>query len=252
MKSFKRRMLKRLGKRVFRGTDAFFGWASLVPDAALLPRSCSPWLDELERAAPAIRREVDALLEVREMLPRFQDIAANQTRISPDDKWRVFALWGFGERSDFGCTFCPETAKALAKIPGLESAFFSVLAPGKHVPRHHGVTRALLRCHLGLVVPQTGTCVMDVGGERVKWEEGKAFVFDDTRPHEVWNYTERERVVLLLDVRRPMRWPGRWLYRLLAALLRRTHFVREAVGNQLAWEHRVGERMRQNASPSVK
>lgn len=245
-------MLKRFGKRVFRGTDAFFGRASLVPDVAVLSREHTPWLDGLEHAAPAIRRELDALLHARELLPRFQDIAANQTRISPDDKWRVFALWGFGERSEFGCSICPETADALAAIPGLESAFFSVLAPGKHIPRHHGVTRALLRCHLGLIVPRRGTCVMDVGGERVTWNEGKAFVFDDTRAHEVWNYTEEERVVLLLDVRRPMRWPGRWLYAFLKAVLRKTHFVREAVANQLAWERRSGGRLRQNASPRVK
>lgn len=192
------------------------------------------------------------MLETRDLLPRFQDIAANQHRISPDDQWRIFALWGFGQRSELGSATYPETTACLGEIPGLESAFFSILAPGKHIPRHRGVTRALVRCHLGLIVPRTGTCAMEVDGHRVSWREGEAFVFDDSRPHQVWNDTDEERVVLLLDVRRPMRWPGRWLYAFLRAVLRRTHFVREAVDAQLAWERDVAGRFRRpNASQEM-
>jgi beta-hydroxylase len=253
--SAKRRFLKRLGKHVFRGTDTWFGWASRVPDEPILRHEHIPWLADLERAAPAIRGELDALLRRREHLPRFQDIVANQHRIAPDDRWRIFALWGFGRCSELGRTTCPETAACLDRIPGLESAMFSILAPGKHIPRHRGVTRALLRCHLGLVVPRSGTCEMDVDGRRVRWREGEAFVFDDSRPHEVWNDTDEERVVLLLDVRRPMRWPGRWLYAVLSAALRRTHFVRESVDAQLAWERAIADRFRPTAvtsRPSVR
>jgi beta-hydroxylase len=113
------------------------------------------------------------------------------------------------------------------------------------------VTRALVRCHLGLVVPREGTCEMDVDGRRVRWREGEAFVFDDSRPHEVWNDTDEERVVLLLDVRRPMRWSGRWLYAFLRAVLRRTHFVREAIDAQQTWEREVADRFpRPSAGPS--
>ena len=74
--------------------------------------------------------------------------------------------------------------------------------------------------------------------------------FDDSRPHEVWNDTDEERVVLLLDVRRPMRWPGRWLYAVLSAALRRTHFVRESVDAQLAWERAIADRFRPAAVTS--
>lgn len=247
----KRRLLKQLGKRVFRGTDAWFGRTSKIPDAPVLTREHVPWLADLERAAPTIRKELDALLEARALLPRFQDIAVNQQRIADDDQWRIFALWGFGRCSDLGRRTCPETTACLDGIPGLESAFFSILGPGKHIPRHRGVTRALVRCHLGLVVPREGTCEMDVDGRRVRWREGEAFVFDDSRPHEVWNDTDEERVVLLLDVRRPMRWSGRWLYAFLRAVLRRTHFVREAIDAQQTWEREVADRFpRPSAGPS--
>lgn len=213
---------------------------SRVANRAVLPRSDSPWLEQLEHATPAIREELNALLKTREVLPRFQDVAANQSRISADDRWRIFALCGFGRRSELGASLCPRTAEVLDRIEGVESAFFSVLAPGKHIPRHHGVTRALLRCHLGLIVPSHGRCMMAVGDDRVVWREGEAVVFDDTQPHEVWNDTPYERVVLLIDVRRPMRWPGRLLYALMRAILGRTHFVRDAVHNQLAWERKAG------------
>jgi hypothetical protein len=131
----KRRLLKQLGKRVFRGTDAWFGRTSEIPDAPVLTREHVPWLADLERAAPTIRAELDALLEARALLPRFQDIAANQQRIADDDQWRIFALWGFGRCSELGRRTCPETTACLDGIAGLESAFFSILGPGKHIPR---------------------------------------------------------------------------------------------------------------------
>ena len=31
------------------------------------------------------------------------------------------------------------------------------------------------------------------------WEEGRCIVFDDSYEHEVWNRTEHERVLLLVD-----------------------------------------------------
>ena len=111
----------------------------------------------------------------RDKLPRFQDISPDQMRISPDDKWRTFVFYGFGYPSERNCGLCPETAQVLRRIPGLESALFSILAPGKHVPSHHGVSKGLIRCHLGLKVPrERERCVMDVGPVTRSWEEGRA------------------------------------------------------------------------------
>eukprot|EP00966_Prymnesium_polylepis_P084105 1946792-Prymnesium_polylepis.2 len=44
---------------------------------------------------------------------------------------------------------------------------------------------------------------MRVAGEERRWEVGRALIFDDAFEHEVWNDTDAERVVLLLDLWHP-------------------------------------------------
>jgi aspartyl/asparaginyl beta-hydroxylase (cupin superfamily) len=76
-------------------------------------------------------------------------------------------------------------------------AGFSSLAPGTHIEPHTGFTNAVLRCHLGLVVPSG--CSMRVGSETREWTEGGVLVFDDTIEHEVWHRGTSPRVILLVD-----------------------------------------------------
>src|SRR3546814_9573884 len=49
---------------------------------------------------------------------------------------------------------CPQTTRLLKQIPGASTAFFSILAPGKKMPPHRGAYNGILRCHLGLIVPE--------------------------------------------------------------------------------------------------
>ena len=35
----------------------------------------------------------------------------------------------------------------------MKSAFFSILAPGKHIPKHYGKHKGIIRYHLALKVP---------------------------------------------------------------------------------------------------
>src|SRR6185295_17979358 len=100
------------------------------------------------------------------------------------------------------CAACPETSRLLARVPGLNSAFFSILTPGAHIPRHRGVTKAILTAHLGLIVPaRREACRMQVADRMLHWEEGATLVFDDTYHHEVWNESGEKRVVLLVQFR---------------------------------------------------
>ena len=93
---------------------------------------------------------------------------------------------------------------------------------------HRGVTKGILRCHLGLQIPKTPEkCRMRVGDQTCVWQEGELFVFDDTYEHEVWNDTDEERVVLLFDFDRPMRFWGRLVHRTFIAGLKRTAYFLE-------------------------
>jgi len=233
-----RRGIKTLGKAVLRGgLDRFVSRQSLIPDAPVLDPGHFPWGPGLQHRWPEIRNELDALLGHREALPGFQDISPDQYRISPDSKWKTFVLYGFGERMPLGDELCPRTMEALEGIPGLTTAFFSILAPGKHIPRHRGVTKGLVRCHLALKVPREAhRCVIEVDDVQCAWQEGGLLFFDDTYPHEVWNDTDEERVVLFIDFERPMRRLGRAAFKGFMAVMRRTGYVRDARRNQRAWE----------------
>ena len=215
---------------------------SAVPDTPFADPSRLAWIPQLEAGWPGVRAELERVLEHPERLPSFQEISKDQVNITQDDRWKTYFLYGYGYRMDSNCRQCPETARLVESIPGMFTAFFSVLAPGKRIPLHRGPYKGLLRCHLGLIVPGTpDDCWIEVGGERGHWQEGKCIVFDDTYKHQVHNDTPHTRVVLFLDIVRPMRFPGSWLNRLVLGIIRLSPFIRDAVKNQTAWEKRLGE-----------
>jgi len=239
----RRKMVKRYGKKLLRGNLLeFFARQSLVPNDPVIGNEHFPWAEAFQGRWQAMRDELDALLANRAALPSFQDISPDQYRISDDARWKTFMLFGFGQRMALGCELCPQTTAALEQVPGLTTAFFSILAPGKHIPRHRGVTKSLVRAHLGLRVPKgSERCLMQVGDVDCVWQDGGLFFFDDTYPHEVWNETREERAVLLFDFERPMRMPGRLASRASLAALRRTAYFKDAQRNQREWEARYRE-----------
>lgn len=174
--------------------DRVIGEFSLVPVAPVLDVRAFGWTRGLRDNWRAIRDEARAAM-----------LGEDQARA--DGR---FTLWRRGDREPANAVRCPATAAAVATIPGLDSASFSVLPPGAYVPVQRGPTRGLLTCHLGLIVPRDGDARMRVGDRMVRWAEGETLVFDDTYDHEVWNDSGGTGVVLRVRVRRPLRQPGRW------------------------------------------
>jgi beta-hydroxylase len=246
----RRKLVKRFGKKLFRGgLLRFLENQSRIPNTPVLDNALFPWAETFRAHWPEIRSELDALLKHSAALPSFQEISPDQYRISPDARWKTFMLYGFGHRFEFGRELCPQTSAALEKVPHLTTAFFSILSPGKHIPRHRGVTKGLVRCHLGLRVPKGGgRCLMEVGDAKCIWREGEIFFFDDTYPHEVWNDTQEERAVLLFDFERPMGFWGRLVSRVMLTTLKRTAYFRDALRNQRDWEQRYRAFLAANAS----
>ena len=115
--------------------------------------------------------------------------------------WDVFGLIAWGHRIPTALRACPRTAAVLSQIPEVQTAGFSRLAAGAAITPHHGWVTNVYRLHLGLMVPPE--CALRVGQETRSWVAGKCFAFDDTREHEAWNRSDRDRYVLLLDVLRP-------------------------------------------------
>jgi beta-hydroxylase len=120
-----------------------------------------------------------------------------------EGNWKVFGLfdWPGGKKLD-SAKYCPKTVSIIEEfIPQHMSAGFSILKPKTKIKPHTGRPIDVLRCHLGLIIPKD--CGLQVNGETQKWENGKVFVFDDTYLHSAWNDSEEERVILLLDFKKP-------------------------------------------------
>jgi beta-hydroxylase len=66
-------------------------------------------------------------------------------------------------------------------------------------------------------------------------------VFDDTFNHEVWNDTDETRVVLFVDVMRPLPSPDSAINEGIVKAIGYSPFVLDAKRNQEAWEARFRE-----------
>lgn len=231
-----RSLLYRFGSYCRPAIDRVLAAHSEVGDCAVFDAGRFAWTAALAANWQAIAAEARQVVRDLDVVPPLHDLSPDHRRIAEPDKWRSFFLWGYGYRSEENCAQCPETARLLEATPGLNSAFFSILKPGTHIPRHRGVTKAILTCHLGLQVPKSGRCEMQVGDSLVRWREGECLVFDDTYEHEVWNDTDTVRIVLLIQFKRPVRQPGKLLGELFLEGVRRSPFVQEARENFHAWE----------------
>ena len=234
-----------VGERILAPIEKFIGKRSLVGEATFFPNDRFPWIAEVEANWKTIRDELEKVLEDREALPNFQDISKDQIEITDDDNWKTFFLYGFGFEAKLGTELCPRTAALMKQIPGMTTAMFSILSPGKHILDHRGPYKGVLRYHLGLIVPkEKEACRIRVGEDFRHWEEGESMIFDDTYNHEVWNDTDETRVVLFVDVLRPLPEPESLINRAIVKAIGYSPFVLDAKRNQEVWERRYRARKR--------
>jgi len=239
-KKARRKRVKAFGKKLTRGLASFLGRQSTVGDAPVLESKHFPFLKSFSSNWEQVLFEAREILKHREAIPAFQEISPDQKRISKGANWRTFILFGFGNRLGMNCKHAPITTRLLEAVPNLQTAWFSILSPGYHIPAHRGVSKGILRAHLGLIIPKEAEkCRMRVGDTITVWHPGEIFVFDDTYEHEVWNDTEEERVILLFDFDRPMRFWGRVVNQTFIALMKHTAFYQEPKKNVKNWEDRL-------------
>ena len=167
--------------------------------------TAQPWHDaaawpivrDLERDAAQIAAEYRAIDPAR-FMPEREPIAR-------DGAWDVFMLNERGHAHDDRLALCPTVKtivdgnRTVRSLAGL--VYFSRLAPHTRVAPHTGPTNMRVRVHLGIAIPPG--CGISVGDETRAWEPGRCLAFEDAFPHAVWNGSDRERIVLVLDVWHP-------------------------------------------------
>lgn len=211
--------------------NASFWWVMVVdivlwvtvPSRPWYPADTFPDTKLLEEHWREIRAELETVLEDQAHLPTFQQVDHAQRRVSDDDRWQLFILRFVGRDSAENRARCPRTSSLVDQIPGVWTAMFSILAPGKTTPWHSGGIKGVLRYHLAMIVPDEEKCALQIWrhGER-HWREGESMVFDDTYFHRARNGTDDTRVVLWLDLERPIDRPriarlNRWCLRKMAS-----------------------------------
>jgi len=211
-----------------------------LPQIQFYDRGEFPWLDQLEAATPDIRAE---LLEIMDEASAFKPYVQSDPKrpYKPQDgmldnpDWSAFYLWKNGEIVAENAARCPRTLAALQGAPITRMAgrspsiLFSQLRPGARIPPHCGLVNTRLIGHLPLIVPPG--CEFRVGNETRSWEEGMAWVFDDTIEHEAWNRSDRTRVILLFEIWRPELTEEE--RRLVSAMIAAIDTLR---GGSVAWE----------------
>jgi beta-hydroxylase len=238
-----------LGVRVIEPVERWIGRRSPVGDTPFYDTDRFAWVAELEDRWTEIRAELEAVLADRSAIPAFQDISVDQVDLSDDDRWQTYFLFGYGFEVAEHTAAGPRTTELVKAVPGMKTAMFSILAPGKHIPNHRGPYKGVLRHHLGLVVPEPAAdCRIRVGDEIRHWSEGGSLLFDDTYDHEVHNDTGGERVVLFLDVVRPLTGAARHLNSVLLWVIAHSPLVRDARRRQERWTADVGARRARTAA----
>lgn len=216
----------RVGKRLRGPFNRLITRTSRVPTTPFIDTSLFPWAWKLEASWRDIRAELDALSQHSERVLPLAQVSPDHKRVAGDGKWKSFVFEAYGYHVPPNRFLCPKTARLLDEVPGLVLAMFSVMEPGTYVPLHKGVSKALINGHLGLDVPE-GDCRIEVGGQSRKWENGKLLLLDDTFPHQVWNNTPETRVVLLMQIRRPVGWFSRCVGSAFLAAVSRTGYVQD-------------------------
>lgn len=195
----------------------------------------------LQREFPSIREEIEALDP-----NQFHDEAE---RIQRTGQWQVLMLLEAGRWHEENLKSLPVISRILKQSEEVRLAgglaYLSRLSPGTVVAPHTGPTNMRLRLHFAIRVPD-GDCAMRVADSERHWVEGESTVFNDFLQHEVWNRTDGERLILLVDVWHPDITPQE------RKLLEAIHWMAEQHGQGLLKYWKKNETAREGSRNAVR
>lgn len=195
----------------------------LIPDA-IQRADTGPWLSDSNKPYPdhmpyfydtaefpdiayieanweIIRDELVAGLKASDTgLEAYKDLGKTNRKAA----WKTAGLIYWTAKSPQNIARFPKTWALFRKIPNLTSCSILLLEPHSTIKPHLGDTDAMVRCHIGLIVPgELPRIGFRCGTEMVSWKEGKAFAFNDAREHTAWNNTDSNRYIVSFDLMRP-------------------------------------------------
>jgi len=127
------------------------------------------------------------------------DVSYNHVDIK-NDKWKFLTFISKGNYSYTNIEQFPTVKHLIKEIPVYDNCLFSIIGPGGTVPPHMGHSDAHFRVHLG--IKTDGKAWIRVGDQTQHWKEREVLIFDDYVNHEVFNPSDKTRVVFLFDIKR--------------------------------------------------
>jgi beta-hydroxylase len=119
--------------------------------------------------------------------------------------WRLLNVKVGDLYSEDALQHFPVLVSLLNNLPEVQSCMISVLEPGIQIPIHVGYYKGIMRYMIPTHIPKDRENVyLCVNGTKYHWKEGEGVLWDDTYPHKVYNNTNEVRVLIYMDVARPL------------------------------------------------
>lgn len=180
---------------------------SRVPTTPYVPVDQFAGLRELESHWQEILAEAQNMVNLKRIKASEHNDDAGFNSFFKEG-WKRFYLKWYEERPPSAVKYCPRTVELLAAVPGIKAALFAELPAGAKLNAHRDPYAGSMRYHLGLDTPNDDKCRIWVDGQQYSWRDGEGVVFDETYIHWVRNDTDKDRLILLCDIERPLRY--RW------------------------------------------
>jgi len=183
--------------------NAFLEFFSKVPNVIMTAPTADlfPNVHRLRAALPGLMSEL-------------KTAAASGTTVEHDrffknitptpELWKQVHFKWYGPFLKDALVSCPRTCALLETMPEVHLAMVSILEPGASIHPHNGYMKGYLRYHMGLDTPADNACYINVLGRFHSWRDSDDIMFDDTYVHWVENKTSQQRIILFLDVERPL------------------------------------------------
>ena len=224
---------------LFGPINCLFYSFSKVPTSPYLDQENFPQLQILQDNWQIIRDEAVALNEQAQIKSsdKLDDIGFNSFFRTG---WKRFYLKWYGSSLDSVKQLCPQTVALLESIPTVKGAMFAMLPPGARLVKHRDPYAGSLRYHLGLVTPNSDNCYINVDGQRYSWRDGEAVIFDETFIHYAENTSEQNRIILFVDVKRPVAFfLVDWINRLFSRVVLGTSATKNIDGDKIGFLNRI-------------
>jgi beta-hydroxylase len=201
----------------------------------LIPNNYYPEINNIIKNKKIILNELDYLIENKEWsiwdsavnekelekTPRFSDLSTNdkiihfeknkeKIKLSDSKKWKIYGLILEKKPIIENINNCINAFNLIKDISGLINAGFSCLESHSSTPYHCDKDERFYRIHIPLIIPNnpinSRKIWMDLYDKsniknQLFWNTDY-FVFDDTCYHQAFNYTNQNRIILLLDIER--------------------------------------------------